>query len=150
MIDIENKIITEVTNALEAEFLQDYPGLVVYDTDVEIPESFPCVTVIAGDNSTWKDSRQLGKQTENHALITFRINVYTNNIAGKKELAKAIFQTVDNVMQANNLTRIMAGPMPNIDRTVARIAGSYTGLVAEPIIKTIDGVETYIYPVIRY
>lgn len=149
MIDIENKIISDITNALEAEFIQNHPGLVVYDTAVEISESFPCVTVVASENTTWKRSLQFGKHSENHAFITFEINVYTNNAVGKKELGKAIFQVIDGVMQFNNFVRIMASPTPNIDRTVARITGRYTALVGEPILQNIDGVDTYVYPVLR-
>lgn len=149
MISIENKIVNDVTTALETAYGTLYPGLVVYDTEVEIPESFPCVTVVASDNFTLRETREFGKLTENHAYITFSINVYTNNAVGKKELAKAIFNTVDGVLQNYNFTRTMASPMPNVDRTVARITGRYTATVGEPITETINNAETQVFPVFK-
>lgn len=149
MIDIENKVITEITDALEAEFLSNYPGLVVYDTEIEVAKSFPCVTAVMSNNSTVKDTRELNKHTENHAHNILTVNVYTNNAVGAKELAKDIFQTIDGVLQNLNFTRLMASPMPNIDRTVTRITGEYSATVSEPSIQIIDDVETLVYTVYR-
>lgn len=157
MIDIENKIISDVTAALEAEFLADHPNLCVYDTEVEIPEGFPCVTMVMSENATLGRTREFGKATENHAVVSLTVNVYTNNAAGKKELGKAIFNVIDGILQQYYFTRTMAMPMPNVDRTVARITGRYSATVGEPITETttieIDGqtvtTETLVYPVFR-
>ncbi len=149
MISIDNKLITDITNALEAQFLEQYPGLCVYDTDPEIPEGFPCVSIVVTDNSTLRGTREFGKATENHAIVTVTVNIYTNNAVGKKELAIALFQVVDEIMQNYYFTRLMASPMPNINRTVARFTGRYSAVVGEPIIKSINGEDVYIYPVFR-
>lgn len=149
MISIDNKIITDITDALETRFLEQYPNLCVYDSDPELPEGFPCVSVVASDNITLRSTREFGKATENHAIITITVNVYTNNAVGKKELGIAIFQVIDEILQNYNFTRLMASPMPNINRTVARFTGRYSAVVGAPIIKSIDGVETLVYPVFR-
>lgn len=149
MISIDNKLITEITNALETQFLQQYPGLCVYDSDPELPEGFPCVSFVVSDNSTLRGTREFGKATENHALISVTVNVYTNNPVGKKELGIAIFQVIDGIMQNHYFTRLMASPMPNVDRTVARFTGRYSAVVGEPIITSVNGGSVYTYPVFR-
>lgn len=149
MISIDNKIITDITDALEAQFLERYPNLCVYDSDPELPEGFPCVSVVASDNITLRSTREFGKATENHAIITITVNVYTNNAVGKKELGIAIFQVIDEILQNYNFTRLMASPMPNINRSVARFTGRYSAVVGAPITQSIDGVETLVYPVFR-
>lgn len=157
MIDIENKIVNDVTTALETAYGTLYPGLVVYDTEVELAESFPCVTIVMSDNATLTSTREFGKLTENHAVLSLTVNVYTNNAVGKKELGKAIFATIDGILQNYNFTRTMVMPTQNIDRTVARITGRYMAIVGEPIVETtsetINGetvvTETLVYPVFK-
>lgn len=149
MIDIENYIVSQISSALSSTYSSTYPGLVVYSTEVEIPESFPCVTVVASDNFTLRSTREFGKNTENHAHITFTVNVYANNGTGRKETAKTLFQAIDLILQNFNFTRLMASPMPNIDRTVARYTGRYEANVGEPIAETIDNVEVYTFPVFK-
>ena len=58
MIDIENYIVSQISSALSSAYSSTYPGLVVYSTEVEIPESFPCVTVVASEG------RDMGLQGE--------------------------------------------------------------------------------------
>lgn len=149
MIDIENIVISEVAKAVRAAFLADHPGLVVYGYEQALPESFPCVTVFMSDNYTHRQSQEFGKLRENHANVAFTVNVFTNNTNGKKELAKAIYNVVDETLQDLKLTRIIAAPTPNIDRTIYRITGRYTGIVADGITKDNDGTETTTYVMFR-
>ena len=149
MIDIENYIVSQIDSTLWSTFGSTYTGLKVYGTEVEIPESFPCVTVVATDNFTIRNTREFGKNTENHANITITVNVYTNNGKDRKETGKKLFQAVDGILQNFNFTRTMASPMPNVDRSVARIVGRYTGAVGEPVVETVNGVETYTFPVFK-
>lgn len=148
MIDPENLIITMVTNALETAYSNTYPGLVVYGTAVERPESFPCVTVVMSSNTTWTQSRTFNGP-EHHAHVAIEINAYADNNPGGKELTKKLIQTADTVMQSKNFTRVMAMPLPNIDRTITRYGARYSALVEEPITATENGVETQTFIVYK-
>lgn len=149
MIDIENIVITAVKNALRDAFGDVYPNLPVYSYPIEVPESFPCVTLVESDNYTYRGSQEFGRLRENHANVTFTVNVYANNANGKKKTAKAIFAVVDNTLQDLKLTRIMATQVENIDRTIARYAGRYEGVVGEGITITDDGEEVVLFPMFR-
>ena len=149
MIDVENIVITAVKNAVDAEFGSSYPGIKVYGFPVAQPESFPCVIVFMTDNYTYRFSQEFGKLRENHAYVTFAVSVYANNANTKKTVARDVSKVVDETLQDLKLTRIMAGPVENIDRTLARYEGRYQGVVGEGITTMIDGVETTLYPVFR-
>lgn len=149
MIDIENIVVDAVATAVRAAYGTDYPGLCVYSTSVERPESFPCVTIALTDNYTYRDSLEFGKLRENHASVTFTVNVFTNNANGAKSLCKAIFNTVDETLQDLKLTRITASPIDNIDRTIVRYVGRYIGLVGEGITTTEGGEEKTVFVMFR-
>ncbi len=146
MIDIENIVLNTVTNVLREKYLTDYPGLVIYAVENPVPESFPCVTVVLADNYTYQKTLTTGAYRENHAHVTFTVNVYTDNMQDRKRIAKDIFNTVDLTMQDMALTRTYAAYMPNIDRTIFRITGRYYGIVEKPIITDENGEtkETYL------
>ena len=149
MIDIENIIVDMVTESVDSEFLTEHPGLCVYSKDVTVPESFPCVTVVMTDNRTERRTLTFSDPLEFHANVTLTINVYTNNENGKKELAKRIFGNIDDLLQRKHFTRIMAGPLPNIDRSVSRYTGRYTAVVGRPKTKEVDGETVVTFPVYR-
>ena len=146
MIDIENIVLDRVTKVLRETYLAQYPGLTVYAVENPVPESFPCVTVVLTDNYTYQKTLVSNQGRENHAHITFTVNVYTNNAQDRKLVAKDIFNTVDLTLQDLCLTRTYASYMPNIDRTIFRITGRYYGIVEKPIITEEDGEtkETYL------
>ena len=148
MIDPENLIITMVTDALETAYGSTYPGLVVYGTAVERPESLPCVTVVMSGNVTWAASRTFN-DPEHHSQVSIEINAYSDATPGGKEIVKHLIQTADTVMQSKNFTRVMAMPLPNIDRTITRYGARYSALVEEPIIATENGVETQTFLVYK-
>lgn len=132
MIDIENKVIDTVYNAVKAAFpVEQYPDLSFYSEAVEAPDSFPCVVLVQEDNYTYRPTQD-NELNEHHASLMFSVNVYSNKIDSHKEEAKAIFQVVDETMQSMRFTRVMASPMPNIDRTIYRIAGRYEAIVGRP------------------
>ena len=150
MIDIEPIVITEIKNAVESAFISDYPDIKVYSYEPPVVEKFPCVCVVENDNYTYKRTQEFGKLTENNAVVTFRVSVYTNNSTTPKAVCKKVFGVVDSTLQLLKATRIMAGPVENIDRTIARRVGLYEMLVGEGITTTEAGVEITTYPAFRY
>lgn len=128
MIDIENVIFTNLANAIRSNF----SDASVYGEYVEIPASFPCVTIVEADNKVLEKTRDLDG-IEHHAQVMYEINIYTNDSVGKKSKAKPISNLIDDVMSSMLFTRTFRGQTPNIDRTIYRITMRYSGVVREGI-----------------
>lgn len=129
MIDIENKIINDITVAVRNEFGSDYPNLTCLGEYVDVPSGFPCVTIVEEDNYVYRNSQD--ENTENNANVMYSVNIYTNNINGKKQLAKKIADVVDGVMSGYSFTRMTRTPIPNEDRTIYRIVMRYSAVVSK-------------------
>jgi hypothetical protein len=128
MIDVENIIFTRLATALRTA----YSGISVYGEFVEVPASFPCVTIVEADNAVYEPSRDLDG-VEHHATIMYEINVYSNKGNVKKSEAKAISNMIDGMMTDMLFTRKYKGQTPNIDRTIYRITMRYMAVVREGI-----------------
>lgn len=143
MIDIENTIINGIKTGVETA----YPGIVVYSDFTETPASFPCIFV-AEDNNTTYEGSAVGN-VENHARVTYTVNVYTNNKTGKKMLAKKIADTVDGLFIGWKFTRSMMAKTPNIDNSIYRITMRYTAVVAKPILSGDGDSATAMYQIYK-
>lgn len=137
MIDIENIIFTRLAAAIRAEF----QGSSVYGEFVEVPASFPCVTIVEADNKVYERTRDLSG-VEHHAQVMYEINIYTNDSHGKKSKAKAISSLIDGLMSDMLFTRTFRGQTPNIDRSIYRITMRYQAVVREPVEK--DGTQYHV------
>lgn len=127
MIDIENKVLSVVREAVLAQ----YPTASVYGEYVEVPASFPCVTVTEDTNYTYVYTKD-EQLAEHHAEVQYSINVYSNKQAGAKLEAKAIMNIADNAMQGMKFWRTMTRQVPNVDRTIYRLIARYRAVVGEP------------------
>lgn len=139
MIDIQSRVITAVTNALEAVFGSSFPDLNVSEESVDVPEAFPCVTVEEIFNSTYTPTQD-EELEEHYATIGYAVNVYTNNTM-KKATAQQIANIADLTMQAMKFNRTFKGPTPNVDRTIYRITMRYEAIVGQPVER--DGEDVY-------
>lgn len=137
MIDIENIIFTKLAQPLR----ESYSGISVYGEFVEVPASFPCVTIVEADNKVYEPTRDLSG-VEHHALVMYEINVYSNKVNVKKSEAKEISNMIDDLMTDMLFTRTFRGQTPNIDRTIYRITLRYQGVVREAVEK--DGVKYHV------
>lgn len=137
MIDIENKIFNDIATVIQGQINE----CVVYSEPVDVPSSFPCVTMEEIVNSVYKRSSD-SSALENHARVSYEFNIYTNLESGKKTQAKQIRDIIDNTMSAYNFTRLMSQPMPNVDRTICRIISRYEGIVQQGVEKDEDIVYT--------
>ena len=144
MIDVENLVISTVSNTLHAAFDTDFPSIVCYGEYVAAPSSFPCVCIVEDDNYryTRADDEQL---SEHYANLMYTVNIYTND-THKKTTARDISRVVDDCMANMKFTRTMQNQLPNIDRTIYRMTMRYTAVVAEP---QIDADGTAVYKVYR-
>lgn len=130
MIDIENKVFNDVAEALKTKFKTEYPKLTIYGEYVEVPSSFPCVTLVEESNSVYLNSQD-DVGVEHHASLMYEVNVYANDTNGKKALAKSIADVVDTEMAKMKFTRTMRSQIPNQDRTIYRITMRYTAVVGQ-------------------
>lgn len=127
MIDIENKVLSVVREAVLAQ----YPTASVYGEYVEVPASFPCVTVTEDTNYTYVYTKD-EQLAEHHAEVQYAVNVYSNKQIGAKLEAKAIMNIADNAMQGMKFWRTMTRQVPNVDRTIYRLIARYRAVVGEP------------------
>lgn len=127
MIDIENKVLSVVRAAVLAQ----YPTASVYGEYVDVPASFPCVTVTEDTNYTYVYSKD-DTVAEHHADVQYAINVYSNKKTGAKLEARAILKVADDAMQSMKFWRTMTRQVPNVDRTIYRMVARYHAIVGEP------------------
>lgn len=127
MIDIENKVLSVVREAVLAQ----YPTASVYGEYVEVPASFPCVTVTEDTNYTYVYTKD-EQLAEHHAEVQYAVNVYSDKQTGAKLEAKAIMNIADNAMQGMKFWRTMTRQVPNVDRTIYRLIARYRAVVGEP------------------
>jgi hypothetical protein len=125
MIDIENEIFNEVSTKVR----EKYPNIFMTGEYVQSPSSFPCVSLVEVDNSTFRDSMTEG---ENHAVLMYELNVYSNKTKGKKAECKAIVAFIDEILMGLNFSRIMLQPISNPnDATIYRMLGRYRAVVSK-------------------
>jgi hypothetical protein len=127
MIDIENEIFNEVSMRVRKKF----PKIFMTGEYVKSPSSFPCVSLVEVDNSAYRDS-QTTNSNENHAVVMYELNVYSNKTKGKKAECKEIIGLIDEILAEFNFTRMMLQPVPNPnDVTIYRMLGRYRAIISK-------------------
>ena len=125
MINAENEIFTDLATLLRTT----YPGIYVTGERINIPPSFPCVSIVEISNAVYRNS-STNCVMENHAAVTYEVNVYSNKKSGKKAECKAIIGTIDERLAQLNFTRRMLEPIPNMeDATIYRMLGRYRAVI---------------------
>jgi hypothetical protein len=126
MIDIETEIFNNIATRIRAE----YNPVAVYGEHVRAPSVFPSIMVTESDNYPLERT-QTSDSVENHVVLVYEINVYSNKQAGKKSECKAIFKLVDEEMSKMGFTRTSLNPIPNLeDATIYRMVGRYRAVVS--------------------
>jgi len=136
MIDIENKVLSVVREAVLAQ----YPNASVYGEYIDVPASFPCVTVTEDTNYTYVYSKD-EQVAEHHADVQYAVNVYSNLKKGAKLEARNILKVADDAMQNMKFWRTMTRQVPNVDRSIYRMIARYHAIIGEP--QEIDGDLVY-------
>ena len=127
MIDIESEVFSIIAKAIRVK----YPDAYVVGEYVKAPSKFPCVSIVEIDNAAY-DKTQSGNSRENHADVTYEVNVYSNKSSGKKSECRAIAALIDDEYAALGFSRAMLQPIPNVDdATVYRMTGRYRGVVSK-------------------
>lgn len=149
MIDIENLVYSEASQAIRAQFGETHPNLVTYSTTPNVPEGFPCVVIEMVANTPVRRAYTFGNPLETYADITFQTDVYTNNGSDAKQTAKEIFDYLDEYLQQLGFVRTLASPTPNIDRTIYRITGRYIGRSDAGKLREEDGEEVIHFTIFK-
>lgn len=127
MIDIENEIFNELARQVREKF----PSIYMTGEYVKSPPTFPCVSIVEVDNSTFRATRT-SESKENHVAVMYEVNVYSNKTKGKKAECKEIIAFIDEILTRLNFTRIMLEPIPNQDdATIYRMLGRYRAIVSK-------------------
>lgn len=127
MIDIESQVFSRIA----ARLRETFSGIYVTGEYVKTPPSFPAVSLTEMDNTPLIRT-QTTDSVENHAVLMYELNVYSNKAVGKKTESRTIAGVVDDEMAAMGFTRIMLNPIPNMDdATIYRITGRYRAVVSK-------------------
>ena len=127
MIDVENEIFSEVSTVVRAA----YPDIFMTGEYVKSPSSFPCVSLVEISNAVYRNSSTTSVE-ENHAAVTYEVNVYSNKSKGKKAQCREIMNVIDTRLAEIGFTRMMLEPVPNMeDATIYRMLGRYRAVVGE-------------------
>lgn len=125
MIDVENEIFSAVEVAVRAA----YPKVFMTGEYVKSPSSFPCVSLVEISNAVYRNSSTTTVE-ENHAAVTYEVNVYSNKSKGKKAESREIMSLIDSKLAEIGFTRMMLEPVPNMeDATIYRLLGRYRAVV---------------------
>ena len=124
MIDIENEVVTIVYNALQSEGIT---ASVESVTNLN-PDKFPTVCVEEIDNYSYGGSAD-SKSNENHAAVSYEINVFTNDLSGKKQQAKKIIDVIDTKMISKGFSRFSKTTLSLDNGTKYRIVARYRAYV---------------------
>ena len=127
MINIESELFNIVSTNVRAI----YPNIYMTGEYVKSPSSFPAISLVEMDNTTYI-STQTSTEYENHATLMYEVNVYSNKTVGKKTECKNIISLIDKEMTSLGFSRIMLQPIPNMDdATIYRMTARYRAVVSQ-------------------
>ena len=126
MIDLESEVMTLIYNAVHPTY-----GTAKFESVLNLsPSSFPCVCVEELDNTTLRSSADSGSN-ERHVSVTYEINIFTNDVSGKKAAAKNIMTLIDNAMISHGFERTTRAPFSLDNGTKYRLLARYQASVSE-------------------
>lgn len=128
MIDIENLVFDTVYNAMHTQF-PDVNITAGYDEQNAI---FPTVIIRETNNQPYRDSAT-DECSENHARVTFEIEVFSDKADTGRSECKELLEYADSVMQTMKFRRIHLNRPLNIDRTVWRQYARYEVIVGKGV-----------------
>ena len=127
MIDYENEILTAIQDGLESAGLSKVD---MFDELILAPSKFPCVCVEEIDNYTETSTVDSGSN-ENHAIVAYEINVYSNSTRDKRRECKDIFAVVSDVLTHKGFMRLSANPINFNSATAYRLTGRFRAVISK-------------------
>lgn len=126
MIDVEPMVFTRIKERVCSKF----PNVSFTGEEIRSSSEFPLLGVVEVDNYTYENTID-SSSNENHAVIVFEVDAYSNKTTKKKAECKEIFALADSEMLAIGFTRTMKSKIRDEDAAVYRIKGRYTAVVSE-------------------
>ena len=126
MIDIENAVFTKVKKALVNKF----PNITVESVTTYSPSKLPFVCIEESDNYSYLSTRD-SNSNENHAVVVFEVNAYSNKTSKKKSECKNIVAVIDEVMLELGFTRNTKTPINSDNAVEYRIFTRYSAVVSK-------------------
>lgn len=126
MIDIERDMYQTIVNKVYASF----PNIYTYGEGMPTKAKFPCLIIEEADNSTYSQTQDSGSN-ENHAIVMYEVNVYSNKANGKKDECKAIHKIVDEEFIRLGFSRLSVNSFSLNNATLFRIVSRYTAVVSK-------------------
>jgi len=124
MIDIENEIITLAHNTLAGA---NITAALESVTNLN-PATFPTVCIEEIENASYGSTSD-SRSNENHAAIGYEINVFTNDVSGKKQRAKEILDVLDEQMILVGFLRMSKTALSYDNGTKYRLVARYRAVV---------------------
>lgn len=125
MIDYQNEIFTKVATAVRSK----HKGATVTGEYTRRPSKFPTLTLDEIENVTVKELVD-SSDVEKFSGVTYRLQVFSNKVGGKKAEAREIFATADSVMLGLGFRRITYAPTPEIyESTIYSITATYEAII---------------------
>lgn len=127
MINIQSEIFNEVASAIR----KDYPKTFVTGEYIRTPSSFPCVSVEERSNVPLRRT-QTTSSLENHAVLMYEINVYSNKTSGRRGECIQLMEVVDKTFTKLGFSRQMMNAVANIeDATIYRLVARYEAVAGK-------------------
>lgn len=125
MIDYQNEVFTNVATDVRSA----HKGVTVTGEYTRSPSKFPTVSIDEIENVT-VGALVDSSDEETFAGISYRLQVFSNKVGGKKAEARAIFATADKTMRRMGFQRITYSTTPEIyDSTIYSIMATYEAIV---------------------
>ena len=124
MIDFENEIFTAVATAVRSA----HEGTTIKGEYVRSPATFPTVALAEIDNVN-VDALADSSGVEKYAGLGYRLQVFSNKEGGRKDEAKEIFKTADDILCGMGFRRRTYSTTPEIyNSTIFSITATYEGI----------------------
>jgi hypothetical protein len=129
MIDIESKVVDTIFNAVTAI----YPNADITTGFDEKTAIFPCVVVKEINNEPYTPTNT-DDCAENHARLSYQIDVYTDDMNKAKTEGKKILGICDTALQGLKFRRIHKSEPLDVARTLFRQYARYEVIVSKPMV----------------
>lgn len=106
--NVENEIFSTCTDTLQ-EF---DPDIETISSPEDIPEKIPCVSIYEINNIPYERGR-VTENPETHSYLEYQIDIYTNDVNGKKARAQGYRDVISIFFQDMGFVRTVCTPIPN-------------------------------------
>ena len=125
MIDIENEVYTKVSTVVKAV----HSDVKTASVTILSPSELPFLCIEETDNFCYTESQT--NDLENHCVVTYELNVFSNKASGKKSQCKEILKTADEEMKSLGFSRITSTAIVLDDATKYRLFARYQAVVSK-------------------